>query len=240
MRKGQPMKTSTYLGLFALFITLLSGCSPTENQGSDDSFLIQLFKKYPELKSKKVEITMIKRIIDGDTYETITNQQVRIIGVNTPEVFGETHLYGREASDYSKKRLDGKTVYLFKDVSETDKYKRLLRYLFIENDLTMFNETLVIQGFANTMTVPPNVMFSKKFIALEREARRKQIGLWNQTNSEPAIAKCEKPSIKGNINSQNVKIYHVPDGQYYDITIAEQMFCTEKEAKATGFVKSKK
>lgn len=185
------MRIPINLSLCILFITLLSGCSNTVIQGSEDTFLVYILNKYPDLKSKKVEITTIKRIIDGDTYETSTNQLVRIIGVNTPEVFGETQFYGREASNYSKKRLDGKTVYLFKDVSETDKYNRLLRYLFIENDLTMFNETLVIQGYANTMTVPPNVMFSKKFLALEREARRKQIGLWNDNIMIlPLLSKC--------------------------------------------------
>jgi micrococcal nuclease len=163
-----------------------------------------------------------------------------MIGVNTPEVFGEAQYYGREASNFSKKRLENQTVYLFRDVSDTDKYGRLLRYLFIQNDPIMFNETLLIEGYANTMTIPPDVMFSKKFAKLERESRENSKGLWKENkNSSSNQANCNNPKIKGNINSKNEKIYHMPNGRYYDQTKAEEIFCTEEEAIAAGYRKSK-
>ncbi|OAB40800.1 thermonuclease family protein [Paenibacillus glacialis] len=203
----------------------------------DDVFVTQIVKDYPELKDKEYEITTIKRIVDGDTFETGSGQKVRLIGVNTPEVFGEVQYYGQEASDFSKQRLKGQTVYLFKDVSETDKYDRLLRFVFIKDDPIMFNETLIVQGNANTMSISPNVLFTKKFSSLKREAQSKQIGLWGK-DANTAIESCANPKIKGNINSRNEKIYHVPGGERYNETKAEMMFCSDQEAVASGFRKA--
>jgi micrococcal nuclease len=126
---------------------------------------------------------------------------------------------------------------MFKDISETDKYNRLLRYVFIKDHPVMFNETLLMEGYANTMTFPPDVMFAEKFTFLEREARNDHKGLWGQPKDN--TPSCDNPGIKGNINSRNEKIYHVPGGRYYDVTIAERMFCTEAEAMEAGFRKSK-
>jgi micrococcal nuclease len=226
-----------YLLISLLISIFITGCSQPGSQDKDtDAFLAQIINDYPELKDKKYEIATIKRVVDGDTYETSSGQKLRMIGVNTPEVHGNEQYYGREASDFSKSRLEGQTVYLFRDVSDTDKYNRLLRYVFINNDHVMFNETLLIEGYANTMTVPPNVTFAEKFVLLERQARENHKGLWGK--SEDAQA-CQKPEIKGNINSRNEKIYHVPGGKYYDQTKAEKMFCTKAEAVSAGFRKSK-
>jgi micrococcal nuclease len=230
-----------YLIISLLIFIFITGCSQPSNQDKDtNAFLAQIINDYPELKDKKYEIATIKRVVDGDTYETSSGQKLRMIGVNTPEVHGNEQYYGREASDFSKKRLENQTVYLFRDVSETDKYGRLLRYLFIQNEPVMFNETLVIEGYANTMTIPPDVMFAEKFAKLESESRANNKGLWGENkNSSSNQVSCLNPEIKGNINSRNEKIYHLPDGRYYDQTKAEEMFCTEEEAIAAGYRKSR-
>jgi hypothetical protein len=52
---------------------------------------------------------------------------------------------------------------------------------------------------------------------------------------------CDDPQIKGNLTTYNgEKIYHVPDGQFYNVTIAEEMFCTEEEAEDAGYRKSER
>jgi micrococcal nuclease len=225
-----------YLLIGLLISIFITGCSQSSNQDKEtNAFLAQIINDYPELKDKEYEIATIKRVVDGDTYETNSGRKLRMIGVNTPEVHGNEQYYGHEASDFSKKWLENQTVYLLRDVSDTDKYGRLLRYLFIQNDPVMFNETLLIEGYANTMTVPPNVTFAKKFVLLESEARENNKGLWGQQVKDQA---CESPMIKGNINSRNEKIFHVPGGRYYGQTIAEEMFCTEEEAIAAGYRKS--
>ena len=88
--------------------------------------------------------------------ELSDGSKVRFVGVNTPESTTTTEPYGKEASNYTKSQLTGKTVYLEKDVSETDKYGRLLRYVWLNipkeiNDCElrtkMFNAILVAKGW---------------------------------------------------------------------------------------------
>ncbi|CRK83414.1 YttA [Neobacillus massiliamazoniensis] len=58
-------------------------------------------------------------------------------------------------------------------------------------------------------------------------------------DSENISGTCDDPKIKGNLTTYNgEKIYHVPGGQFYDKTIAEEMFCTEEDAEAAGYRKS--
>lgn len=228
------MRIYLYIGL--LLSILISGCSNMASVAADeDLFVASIVSDYPELKDKEYEVTTIKRIVDGDTFVTSSGQKVRMIGMNTPEVFGEAQYYGQEASDFSKQQLENKTVYLFKDVSDTDKYDRLLRFVFIKDDPIMFNETLIVEGYANTMSLPPDVLYTKRFSLLKSEAQDSQVGLWGKQDK---IKSCSNPKIKGNINSRNEKIYHVPGGKSYNETKAEMMFCSDQEAVASGFRKA--
>jgi len=230
-----------FIVICIFIIIFMAGCSQPGNQSKDyDTFETQIYHNYPELKDKKYEIVTIKRTVDGDTFETASGHKVRIIGVNCPESIGNVEYFGKEASNFSRKQLTGKKVYMFQDVGDKDKYGRLLRYVFIENENTMYNETLLINGYANTMTIPPNVMFSKKFVELERKAREKNKGLWGEPYKDGSRSvKCAEPKIKGNINSKNEKIYHILGGRHYNQTKAEEMFCSEEEAIAAGYRKAK-
>jgi micrococcal nuclease len=237
--------------LTVVLIGLLAACGTNPNS-QKDSFLSEIEDAYPELRGKKAETASVIRVVDGDTIEIGTGAKVRFIGVDTPEVHGKSEYYGAEASAYVKSMLKGQTVVLFKDVSETDRYGRLLRYVFIYGDPVMFNERLVREGYANTATFPPDVAFAERFAALEREARRRGVGLWGSSGAEsqdasaPSVsanaqlppASCENPRIKGNINAKGDRIYHVPGGASYEATKPEMMFCTEEEAAAAGFRKA--
>lgn len=233
------------LYLFSLCTALIlsGGCAPTQENASDDTFLHEILSHYPELKNKSYEIKTIERVIDGDTFVTESGEKIRLIGVNTPEISGQGEYYGQEASNFSQSQLLGQVVYLFHDVSETDRYQRWLRYLFIQGQTEMFNETLIREGYANTMTVPPDVMFAQTFTELERQSKLEGKGLWGEvqpSSNQVYEASCDQPEIKGNINSNNEKIYHLPGGSYYDQTIAEEMFCTEEEAIEAGYRASKR
>mgnify|MGYP001954994702 CR=1 FL=1 len=221
-----------------IFIFLLAGCAQADSRLTDNDFVNEIIARYPELNHKPYEIETVSRVVDGDTFETASGLKVRLIGVNTPEVYGGAEHYGREASAFSKEQLQNKTVYLFQDVSETDRYGRLLRYVFIEDQSVMFNEYLLIEGYANTMTVPPDVMFADKFADLERQSRESGKGLWGDKDEKDTVLTCEDPKIKGNVNSKGEKIYHVPGGRSYEQTKAEQMFCTEEDAIKAGFRKA--
>jgi len=140
-------------------------------------------------------------ITDGDTIrvrlESGKEERVRFIGIDTPESTREIELFGKEAAAFTMRRLDGKTVYLEIDVSERDRFGRLLAYVWltqptIDNEAEvraeMFNAELVLQGFANVMTVPPNVKYSAMFLKFEQEARNAGKGLWATTAPIGGIA----------------------------------------------------
>lgn len=130
----------------------------------------------------------VASVVDGDTVTLSDGNKVRLIGVNTPESTNKTEEYGAEASAYTKKALEGKTVYLQKDVSETDRYGRLLRLVWIDipsdtmNESEMrtklFNAKLVLDGYAEPSTYNPDVTYSEYFKNFAREARESSTGLW--------------------------------------------------------------
>nr|MBO2479888.1 nuclease [Bacillota bacterium] len=204
---------------------------------------------------------IVERVVDGDTFVLTNGERVRMIGVDTPETVKpgtEPEMYGQEASEYTKKMLEGKRVRLEWDVAERDRYGRLLAYVYLE-DGTFFNEHLLLEGYARVMTVPPNVKYAERFLAAERSAREAGRGLWGldpdaaastaddvpateETNEDQSQAddqtNAQRGLIKGNINSKGEKIYHVPGGRYYDVTVPEVWFETEEEAQAAGFRRS--
>lgn len=115
------------------------------------------------------------RIIDGDTFDIENGERVRMIGIDTPER-GE-HYYD-EAKDHLSSLIGDKTVYLTKDISERDRYERLLRHVYI--DEAWINELMVRDGFAHAVTFPPDVMHVDIFREAEMEARKNERGLWRK------------------------------------------------------------
>ncbi|MFZ1735991.1 MAG: thermonuclease family protein [Candidatus Moraniibacteriota bacterium] len=125
------------------------------------------------------EGSRISRVVDGDTVELESGQKVRYIGIDTPETVDPRRpvgCFGKEASDKNKELVDGKDVRLVKDVSETDKYGRLLRYVYA-GDLFV-NEYLVREGYAKASSYPPDVKYRDLFREAEADARINKRGLW--------------------------------------------------------------
>ncbi|MGH7381603.1 MAG: thermonuclease family protein [Candidatus Methylomirabilales bacterium] len=129
-------------------------------------------------------LVRVVRVIDGDTIEVCCigwrRESIRYIGIDTPETSGPTRTfaaYGKEAKEANRKLVDGKAVRLEFDVRQRDKHGRLLAYVYLE-DGTFVNARLVQQGYAQVMTVPPNVKHQELFLKLQREAREARRGLW--------------------------------------------------------------
>ena len=127
----------------------------------------------------------VVRVIDGDTVELETGETLRYIGIDTPETKHPkkpVQCYGEEAYQVNKKLVEGKTVRIVKDISEVDKYKRLLRYVYVATQASpsgiLVNDYLVRNGFAFASTFPPDVKYSEQFIEAQREAREKNLGAW--------------------------------------------------------------
>ncbi|MCL4365721.1 thermonuclease family protein [Patescibacteria group bacterium] len=132
------------------------------------------------------EQALVTKVIDGDTIELADGRRVRFIGIDTPETVDPRRpvgCFGKEASNETKSLLTGKVVIMQKDVSETDKYNRILRliYLPLDNGQKLFvNDYLVREGFAKVSTYPPDVKFADQFLEAERQARENNRGLWKK------------------------------------------------------------
>lgn len=108
---------------------------------------------------------------------------IRLIGVDAPESRNSRNKvkteFGAVAKKYLEKMIAGRRVRLEYDVDRTDQYKRTLAYVYLE-DGTFVNAELVKNGYANVMTVPPNVKYQELFLKLERRARSRGRGLWEE------------------------------------------------------------
>jgi micrococcal nuclease len=125
----------------------------------------------------------VQRVTDGDTFVATVDgrrERVRVIGVDTPETVAPNRPvepYGRQASSFAKRHLTGATVRLAGDVEPRDRYGRLLAYMWLA-DGTFWNALLVAEGYAQQLTIPPNVTYAGLFRRLVAEARRQERGLW--------------------------------------------------------------
>ncbi len=149
--------------------------------------LVLYLSPYLQNSNQSTNPNKVKKVIDGDTIELETGQKVRYIGIDTPELHDprkKVECFAKEAMEENKKLVEGKTVRLKKDISETDKYKRLLRYVYVPIEASpsgqFVNEYLVKEGYALASTFPPDVKYASHFLKLEQEARQNKRGLWNK------------------------------------------------------------
>jgi endonuclease YncB( thermonuclease family) len=122
---------------------------------------------------------VITHVTDGDTVTLSTIGKTRLIGIDTPEVYGQAECYGRTASAFTKRVLKPGTRVRYRlGVEEHDQYGRALAYLWLA-DGRMFNGMLAERGYATPLTVPPNVEYAQLFVAAARRARAASRGLWS-------------------------------------------------------------
>lgn len=149
---------------------------------------------------------VVTRVIDGDTIEVRwqpggrRTERVRLIGVNAPEIAHpdlgiEEQPFGREAAEYTKRVLEenSREAFLTTDVQTRDRYGRLLAYVWLappkgggeaEVRAGMLNARLLLDGYAQVMTVPPNVAYADMFRRFQAEARAAGRGLWGERRGE--------------------------------------------------------
>lgn len=196
---------------------------------------------------KQVVTYLVTRVIDGDTIEIEGGQGVRYIGIDTPETVHPSkpvECFGLEASNKNKELVEGKEVRLEKDVSETDTWGRLLRYVYVDD--IFVNDYLVKQGYAYASTVPPDVKYAEQFVRAQREAKEYNRGLWArcEINREikEKIEECNKESfepfkldcfIELAFSENNVDICnYLPDEPYFGIAMCYLGFAALKEDPA--------
>jgi len=135
----------------------------------------------------------VKRVVDGDTLLLENGERVRLIGIDTPEMHDSNKLYrdsrksgrdvnvikelGRRSYAFTRNLAEGKQVRLEFDQERTDRYNRLLAYVYLQ-DGTFINAEIIKEGYASLMTIPPNVKYADLFLGLYRQARENKRGLW--------------------------------------------------------------
>jgi micrococcal nuclease len=124
----------------------------------------------------------VTHVVDGDTIGVRIDgveYRLRYIGIDAPETKYSprgAEPFGSEASQANSELVEGKTVLLEKDVSETDRYGRLLRYVYVGD--MMVNEELLRRGMARVVTFPPDVKYHDRFLDAQRAARIAGLGIW--------------------------------------------------------------
>ena len=146
------MSSKIWLSAIILFISLLIGCDAPP------------------------ETAKVTRVTDGDTITIEGNYKVRYIGIDTPEVYPKVEEYGIEAWEANRRLVEGKEVRLERDATETDKYGRLLRYVYVGD--VFVNAELVRQGLAEAKSYPPDTKYQDYLEKLEAEARLAGRGMW--------------------------------------------------------------
>ncbi|MDP2946334.1 MAG: thermonuclease family protein [bacterium] len=203
-----------------------------------------------EALNESTRSVKVTRVVDGDTIEIEGGEKVRYIGIDTPETVDPrkpVQCFGVEASKKNKEMVEGKMVRLEKDITDRDKYNRLLRYVWLDDVLV--NLELVKQGFAYSYSYPPDIKYQDQIINAQQEAKGAIRGLWSACPVQAAIPAPQEnnPSgsclIKGNISTSGEKIYHLLGcGSYSKTQIdekrGEKWFCSESEAQAAGWRKA--
>jgi micrococcal nuclease len=176
----------------------------------------------------------VTEVIDGDTFFIANRQRVRLLGVDAPEV---EYCFGSEAKKSLNKKILNKKVVL-KNV-KVDHYKRIMALVYLDGE--PINEFMVKNGFA--LYTSDGGVESVALKDANTFARENKLGIFSSECYQliPPKPGC---NIKGNIrNDNNLKTYLTTTCSHYNQTIVEKFkgedwFCTEKEAKDAGYVKS--
>jgi len=127
----------------------------------------------------------VVKVVDGDTIDVqlgATRETVRYIGVDTPETKHPSkpvQCYGQRASDFNARLVSGELVRLARDVEQRDRYGRLLAYVYRARDGLFVNAELARLGYAQPLSIAPDLRHSDRFADLGRRAREQGRGLWS-------------------------------------------------------------
>jgi micrococcal nuclease len=136
---------------------------------------------------------VVEHIVDGDTIDVTfgggQEERVRLIGIDTPEVehaasgsraAQAAECFGPEASTYTESLVPvGTPVRVERDVVPRDDFGRMLGYVYRASDGIFVNYEIVRHGYAQPLTIPPNVAFSEVMVQASRDAERDAAGLWS-------------------------------------------------------------
>lgn len=189
----------------------------SENQQNQSSLSQNIQKKISQEKNgqptedteKQELLFKVIAVTDGDTIKLENGEVVRYIGIDTPETIHPSRpvqCFGKEASDRNKELVEGKLVKLEKDITDKDKYGRLLRYVWVGE--LFVNDYLTRQGYAYAHTFPPNVKHSEQFVQAQQEARKNNRGLWAGCPDQKAVEGRPIPFTETTLSEREIICSH--------------------------------
>ena len=177
---------------YAMFDGALASASASASAGASAST-----GATPEPSGGKT-VTVVD-VVDGDTFDIDHPIQgmdrVRLIGIDTPEVYGGEEPCGQEASDFTTQRLKGQQVRLEIGEDPEDPYGRLLAYAFVEDEF--FNETIVSEGLAEAVSYPPNTKYGSVLEAAEATAKTPVCGGGSDASASVSASSSASASASG-------------------------------------------
>lgn len=182
--------------VLTLFVGFAVGNGLKQNNAkSVDNSALNTAKEIVSENKANGDLARVIRVIDGDTIEIEGGEVVRYIGIDAPETVDprkSVECFGVESSNKNKELAEGKIARLEKDITDRDKYNRLLRYVWIGD--AFVNLELVKQGFSYSYSYPPDVKYQDQFVKAQREAKEAGRGLWKSCPAAKSV-KTEAPII---------------------------------------------
>ncbi len=184
--------------LLMLCLAFLSGCNLNEllsmvTTGSSSASIPQT--ETPSADAPLTEKVTVKRVVDGDTIwvqdASGTDFKVRIIGIDAPETEKEGQkgeFFADEATLFTEQVLLKKEIYLERDVSDTDKYGRYLRYVWLTEPQNGDEETILLYNFSALMVrggyacfvaIGDDTKYEDVLSDAELSARSDKLGMWS-------------------------------------------------------------
>lgn len=189
-------KQHYFIGYLILSFVTSIGFASEIYRSVDDRGRIT-YSDVPSTGAKKLDIVSqpgrhlhsVVRVYDGDTIILEDKKQIRLLGINTPEI--ESRLRAEEPGGVAAKKwlqaqLQEEKVYLEYDQTKRDKYKRLLAHVFTP-DGKHINQALLENGLAFVSIIPPNVRYSDKLIQAQQQAEKQKLGIWSMPDYQPKL-----------------------------------------------------
>lgn len=186
MKATMRLKTVSKLQVLAAAAGLLSvaamGCDVQTELSEARSSAEEIIDR-ASASSGNTEKVRVEAVTDGDTIEISRpvsgRTEVRLIGIDTPEVYGGQQPLGPRASAFAKQRLQGQTIRLELGREQIDPYGRLLAYATASGQNVTYNEQVLRAGLAQTAWFPPNTAYKGRFEQAQSQAREQSLGIWS-------------------------------------------------------------
>lgn len=160
-----------------ILIFSLTGCNSPSAEPSQSIELTAEFECIPT--AHEPQTARVISVIDGDTIKIELNNQkvnLRYIGINAPELDSAERVIAEQALQFNAQMVENQTVTLYKDISDTDRFGRLLRYVFVDD--IFVNYELIRMGFARQRDYPPDSACKDLFVSAQTEAISMHRGIW--------------------------------------------------------------